>query len=54
MAIYKTSAIVGTLVMGVSSFVACLAKGDGLILAGNVGLLLSIVVMSFGFSKWQP
>ncbi len=54
MDIYKTSAVVGTAIMGVSSFVACLAKSDGMITAGNICLVLSIVIMSYGFSKWQP
>jgi precorrin-2 methylase len=54
MDIYKTSALVGTVIMGVSSFVACLAQSGGMIAAGNIGLVVSIVVMSYGFSKWQP
>ncbi len=54
MDIYKTSALVGTVVMGVSSFVACLAKSGSMIAAGNICLVLSIVIMSYGFSKWQP
>ncbi len=51
---YKASAVAGTVLMGISSFVACLAKDNGMILVGNAGLLISIAVMSFGFSKWQP
>ena len=34
---YKIAALLGTILMGISSFVACLATDSGLIMAGNVG-----------------
>lgn len=51
---YKLAALIGTVIMGISSFVACLANSSALIMAGNVGLVVSIIVMSYGFSTWQP
>lgn len=51
---YKMSALIGTIVMGISSFAACLAENQAVITLGNIGLLVSIAVMSYGFSKWQP
>lgn len=54
MGTYKTCAVFGTVIMGICSFMACLAKDNGLIVVGNVGLLVSIAIMSYGFNKWQP
>ena len=51
---YQSAALIGIIIMGVSSFTACLATNPVLINAGNVGLILSIVIMSYGFNKWQP
>ena len=51
---YKIAALLGTILTGISSFVACLATDSGLIMAGNVGLLASIAIMVYGFNTWQP
>lgn len=51
---YKLAALIGTIIMGISSFVACLAQNPALITAGNVGLIISIGIMSYGFNTWQP
>ena len=51
---YKISALVGTLIMGISSFASCLSESSFYTNLGNVGLILSIGIMSYGFSKWQP
>ena len=51
---YQLAALIGTLFMGISSFVACLCTDRLWIMAGNGGLILSILVMSYGFNKWQP
>lgn len=51
---YKMAALIGTILLGISSFVACLASGSALIMAGNVGLIVSIGIMCYGFSSWQP
>ncbi|WP_314727128.1 hypothetical protein [uncultured Veillonella sp.] len=54
MAIYKLSAILGTIIMGIGSFITCLATNEGLITLGNGLLVVSIIMMGFGYSKWQP
>jgi len=51
---YQFAALIGTIIMGVSSFVACLATSSTWITTGNIGLVLSIIIMSYGFNKWQP
>jgi len=51
---YQLAALIGIIIMGISSFVACLSKNDSAMMAGNVGLLVSIIIMSYGFNKWQP
>lgn len=54
MTIYKIAALIGTILMGISSFAACLAQTSALSMAGNVGLIISILIMTFAFNKWQP
>ena len=54
MAIYKLSAILGTIIMGIGSFITCLATTESLITLGNGLLVVSIIMMGFGYSKWQP
>lgn len=51
---YKFSALFGTLIMGISSFMSCLSESSLYTNIGNTGLILSIGIMSYGFSKWQP
>lgn len=51
---YKISAILGTILMGICSFLACISNNIALINIGNIGLLVSICIMSYGFSNWQP
>ena len=51
---YQLSAIVGTGIMGIGSFMACLAESETLIVIGNVLLIVSILIMIYGYSKWQP
>lgn len=51
---YKLSALLGTVVMGVGSFMACLAENKAYISVGNVLLVVSIFIMIYGYSKWQP
>jgi len=50
---YKIAVLAGTILMGISSFTACLASG-ALMVAGNVGLVISMAVMVYGFNSWQP
>lgn len=51
---YKLSALVGTIIMGIGSFMACLAENTVYISIGNSLLVASIFIMIYGYSKWQP
>lgn len=51
---YKLSALFGTIIMGISSFAACVSNTQGIMLLGNIGLIISICIMSYGFYHWQP
>lgn len=51
---YKIAACVGTVIMGIGSFMACLASNPAVINTGNVLLVISMVIMGYGFSTWQP
>lgn len=51
---YKIAAAVGTVIMAIGSFTACLSQVQSVAMLGNVLLLLSIVIMVYGYSKWQP
>lgn len=54
MIIYKLSAIIGTIIMGFGSFITCLSLDTTMIALGNGLLVTSIIMMGFGYSKWQP
>lgn len=54
MTIHKLSAILGTIIMGIGSFITCLATNESTITLGNGMLVVSIIMMGFGYSKWQP
>lgn len=51
---YKLSALGGTVIMGIGSFMGCLAENPAYITAGNALLIVSIFIMIYGYSKWQP
>ncbi|MBQ9421804.1 MAG: hypothetical protein IJU30_08665 [Lachnospiraceae bacterium] len=51
---YKIAAGIGTVIMAVGSFMACLSLNRMTANVGNVLLLVSIGIMLYGFSKWQP
>ena len=51
---YKLAALIGMIIMGIGSFMACLCSAPALIMAGNVLLIVSLFVMTFAFSSWQP
>lgn len=51
---YKISALLGIVLMGISSFIACLSEAKGVTIAGNIGLIASLAITSYGFSHWQP
>ncbi|MCI8537791.1 MAG: hypothetical protein HFF18_03895 [Oscillospiraceae bacterium] len=51
---YKLAAGTGTLLMAIGSFMACLSLDP---IAANVGnglLIVSIAVMFYGYTTWQP
>ena len=51
---YKLAALIGTIIMAIGSFMACLCEDAVPANIGNVLLVVSIVVMLYGYSKWQP
>lgn len=51
---YKLAALIGTVIMAIGSFMACLCTSAVLATIGNVLLLVSIAVMFYGYSVWQP
>ena len=51
---YKSSALIGTVIMGIGSFMGCLAENPLFINLGNGLLIVSIFVMIYVYSKWQP
>lgn len=51
---YKLAALAGTIVMGFGAFMACLCTTQPLIIAGDVLLGASILIMTYGYSGWQP
>lgn len=51
---YKWIAIIGIIIMGIGSFLSCLAPTKGMADFGTILLCLSIVISVIGFSKWQP
>lgn len=51
---YKLAALIGTVIMAIGSFMACLCTSVALATIGNVLLLVSIAVMFYGYSVWQP
>lgn len=51
---YKLSALIGTVMMGIGSYMACLGIDSTIINVGNILLLISILVMGYGFTYWQP
>lgn len=51
---YKFSALTGTVIMGIGSFMGCLAENPVFINTGNALLIVSILIMIYGYSRWQP
>ncbi|WP_191433504.1 hypothetical protein [Flavonifractor sp. An112] len=51
---YKWIAFFGTVLMGISSFMACLGTSSNMLLAGSILLVISIVIMSYAFYFWRP
>lgn len=51
---YKLAALIGTIIMAIGAFMACLCVTPAYITVGNVLLIVGIVVMVYGYSVWQP
>ena len=51
---YKLAALIGTVIMAVGAFMACLCVTPAYITVGNLLLIVSIVIMAYGYSVWQP
>ena len=50
---YKLAALIGTIIMAIGAFMACLCVTPAYITVGNVLLIVSTVVMVYGYSVWQ-
>ena len=51
---YKLAALIGTVIMAIGAFMACLCVTPAYITVGNVLLIVSIAIMVYGYSVWQP
>ena len=51
---YKAIAFIGIFIMGIGSFLSCLAPNKFLSGIGSTLLVLSLVISSYGFAYWQP
>ena len=51
---YKLAALIGTVIMAIGAFMACLCVTPAYITVGYVLLIVSIVIMVYGYSVWQP
>ena len=51
---YKLAALIGTVIRAIGAFMACLCVTPAYITVGNVLLIVSIVIMVYGYSVWQP
>lgn len=51
---HKFAALFGTVLMGIGCGVACLANTPTVSHFGSALLLLSIVIMTYGFYYWRP
>lgn len=51
---YKIAALIGMIMMGIGSFMACLCTASALIMTGNILLIVSILILIYAFSSWQP
>lgn len=51
---YKLAALIGTVIMAVGSFMACLSTDPTVSTVGNVLLVASIVISAYGYAVWQP
>ena len=52
--IHKIIAFAGIAVMGVGSFMSCLALTDSNTYIGSGILIIGIAITSYGFAYWRP
>ena len=52
--LYKILAFIGTILMGIGSFMSCLANTNSMTNIGTIILIISIVMMSYSFYYWRP
>lgn len=50
----KKIAILGIILMGIASFMACLADEKSISNIGSLLLVLSVIITSYGFTYWRP
>ena len=51
---YKLAALIGTIIMAIGAFMACLCVTPAYITVGNVLLIVCFVVLVYGYSVWLP
>lgn len=51
---YKIISLFGLIIMGIGSFMACLAEDKIFQNIGNVALCASIAIMFYSFYHWEP
>ncbi|MCI9021964.1 MAG: hypothetical protein HFH32_14795 [Eubacterium sp.] len=51
---YKIAALIGMVIMGTGSFMACLCTAQAPAMIGNALLVISLFIMAYAFSSWQP
>lgn len=51
---YKIAALIGIIIMGIGSFMACLSTAAITGIIGNILLIVSMIIMFYAFSTWQP
>lgn len=54
MTTYKIGAFIGTVLMGIGSFMSCLAETSLMTNIGTGLLIISIIIMSYSFYYWRP
>lgn len=50
----KVYALFGTVLMGISSFMACLGSNIIFVNIGTALLIISICISAYGFTYWRP
>ena len=51
---YKLAALIGIIIMGIGSFMACLATSGTVAIIGDILLIISLPILIYAFSTWQP